>query len=245
MWNMQIQSHPASGPRGFLRTLRRCLVDAVIPVALALLGALPLPAQTGLADFDLGTRWVVTEHNPDGTTWDGSWVRRGQTPVFDALWRHSGTKAIVKDIVEVRALRGTEIEVFRRSNAGIYKGTLASDQLTVPRGTASWMPATAWWEARIIGATAKVTPTAAPPPAPGPATSPVPAPPPAAKPAAVPPPAAKPQPTPPPGQPVASPPPPPAARPVVVPAAPPPPIAKPATPPAPPSVAAPQEKKGI
>ncbi len=225
MWNIQTQSHPASGPRGFLRTLRRCLVGAVIPVALALLGALPVLAQAGLAGLDLGTRWVVTEHNPDGTTWDGSWVRRGQTPVFDALWRHSGTKAIVKDIVEVRALRGTEIEVFRRSNAGIYKGTLASDQLTVPRGTASWMPATAWWEARIMGATAKV------PSAPTPAS--------ASKPALAP------------APPVATPPqpqgmPPPAARPVVVPAPPPPaPQAAAPAPVATPPPAAPPAKKGI
>lgn len=104
----------------------------------------------GPVNFNLRKQWLVREHRPDGRIWQGVWVRRGSSHIFDATWRLDGTGNPVKDVVEVRGVYGGNIvEIYRQGTRGFYRGPLTSDKRGVARGTATWY-SNEWWDARFV-----------------------------------------------------------------------------------------------
>jgi hypothetical protein len=123
-------------------------------VALAALIVFTLPqgaiAQGGFG-FDLGRAWQIQEYDVDGTIWEGTWTRRGNSPVFDAQWRSSVTGGIASDVIEFRRIENGSVVLRRYQHAGTYYGRISRDGTRIVRGTATWYAPAAHWNAQIIG----------------------------------------------------------------------------------------------
>ena len=126
---------------------RYFLALAALIVFLPLQGAI---AQGGYG-FDLGRAWQVQEYDVDGTIWEGTWTRRGNSPVFDAQWRSSVTGGIASDVIEFRRIENGSVVLRRYQHAGTYYGRISRDGTRIVRGTATWYAPAAHWSAQIIG----------------------------------------------------------------------------------------------
>jgi hypothetical protein len=95
----------------------------------------------------LGSRWHLTEGD-----WQSTWVRRGNTPVFDGTWKHPNGSRVTATVTV--GLTGTAVRAERRNSSDgnncNYQGTLASDQRSMS-GTFTCMrvPGTFNWRGRI------------------------------------------------------------------------------------------------
>jgi hypothetical protein len=92
--------------------------------------------------------WEEAEENQ----WRGTWIRRGQSSLFDAYWVHPTGERVLA-IVEIIS-RTDQVEVRRRHPDGqgcTYRGRIAPNRLDV-HGTyrCSWFRHTSPWTARII-----------------------------------------------------------------------------------------------
>jgi len=125
---------------------RRTFLFAIASAA----AALPL-GQAVAQGFNLGQTWQVREYEPDGTYWDGTWTRRGNSPVFDAQWRYSVNGAVANDVIEFRGVRadGT-VTLYRYQYTGYYYGHLSRDGTHVRRGTTTFYRPGSYWEAEIF-----------------------------------------------------------------------------------------------
>lgn len=83
--------------------------------------------------------WRVTEGDP---TWTGVWSRRGNSNVFDAIWRHSSGQT-ASGVLTI-SLSGNSVTITRGS--GQYTGTISGSSAS---GTASWYNGGQRWTATI------------------------------------------------------------------------------------------------
>jgi hypothetical protein len=90
--------------------------------------ALGVAHEAAAQEFNLGRIWQVRECEPDGSYWDGTWTRRGHSPVFDAQWRHSGTGALASDVIEFRGARDDGYYYGHLSHDGTRKAYRLEDQ---------------------------------------------------------------------------------------------------------------------
>jgi len=92
----------------------------IFPTAGGAPGIGPYTAACGL-----GVQWDLSESG-----WTGTWIRRGNTNIFDATWRKSGTTF---SSVLTMTQTGSRIQIVRRdapSGGGahvVYDGTIAGD----------------------------------------------------------------------------------------------------------------------
>ena len=92
---------------------------------------------------DLGKVW----HEKEGP-WVGTWTRRGDTNVFDAVWRNpEGVE--IKDEVTFESVSDHQIVLFRKGTQGRYHGHLSDDGLKIDNGSADWFAPTDSWSATI------------------------------------------------------------------------------------------------
>src|SRR5262249_17921595 len=85
--------------------------------------------DSGANTANLGKVWTVTENG-----WQGTWTRRGQSMIFDAVWKSDS--GVIQDVLQVQSVRGFQVILRRRGNGGTYTGTVSPDSKTV-QGTAS------------------------------------------------------------------------------------------------------------
>jgi hypothetical protein len=92
---------------------------------------------------DIGKVW----HEKEGP-WEGTWTRRGDTNVFDAVWKNpQGEK--IEDQVTFESVSDHQIVLFRKGTQGRYRGRLSDDGLRVDNGTADWFSPGDSWSATI------------------------------------------------------------------------------------------------
>ena len=127
---------------------RRSLLLGALPISFA--PVCPALAQDGYG-FDLGRVWQVREYEPNGSVWEGTWTRRGNSPIFDAQWRNSYTGGIAQDVIEFRGIQEGSVVMYRHRQAGYYYGHVTRDGAHIRRGTASWYVEGNYWEAQILG----------------------------------------------------------------------------------------------
>lgn len=97
------------------------------------------------ADDDLGRIWDEEESG-----WQGVWMRRGRSNIFDASWTHPGERP--ESAVLTILVRGQDVRILRdqgRRGTCSYSGTM--DRRREVRGTysCSWGGGTLNWRARI------------------------------------------------------------------------------------------------
>lgn len=119
-------------------------------IGLAAAAAVPLH-QASAQQFNLGHIWQVREYEPDGTFWDGTWTRRGNSPVFDAQWRYSVNGAVASDVIEFCGVRGDgTVVLYRYRYTGTYYGHVARDGTRIRRGTTTFYNPGSYSEAEIF-----------------------------------------------------------------------------------------------
>lgn len=96
----------------------------------------------------LGDVWEEEEEN----MWRGTWIRRGESHLFDAYWTHPTGERVLA-VVEIRN-RGRQVKVVRRHSdrqSCDYHGEIDENWLEV-RGSyrCSWTSHSSPWEARIV-----------------------------------------------------------------------------------------------
>jgi hypothetical protein len=92
---------------------------------------------------DLGKVW----HEKEGP-WEGTWTRRGDTNVFDAVFKNpEGVE--IRDEVTFESVTDRQIVLFRKGTQGRYRGRLSDDGLKVDNGTADWFAPEDSWSATI------------------------------------------------------------------------------------------------
>lgn len=103
------------------RSFRVVMCVALVSVAYA------VPAPSAAPADRLGRQWRETESG-----WQGVWIRRGNSHVFDARWG-SGPGAVAA--VLTMSLAGSKVTIQRRrstdGNDCDYTGTIAADGVTV------------------------------------------------------------------------------------------------------------------
>ncbi len=94
----------------------------------------------------LGSQWQVTEC----CGWSGTWTRRPNTNVFDAVWRHTNGSS-ASGVVELKSWNQStnEVIIYRQSMNGSYKAQYNPTSRTLTNGTTTWYPAGQIWSAII------------------------------------------------------------------------------------------------
>ena len=129
---------------------RRRLLSLLMLSPLLAVGPRFARAQYG-PGVNLGRVWQVREHDTDGSVWEGTWTRRGSSPIFDAQWRNDVTGGIAQDVIEFRQIENGSVVLYRQRQNGFYYGRLSRDGTVIRRGTASWYNPGSFWEAQILG----------------------------------------------------------------------------------------------
>lgn len=102
------------------------------------------PATDGaVISSGLANVWAVNEND----AWTGTWTRRGNSDVFDAVWVHNQTKEHITDVLKITAIEGSKITIYREGLKGYYYGTLSSDFTRITNGTCTWVKE--WWTATL------------------------------------------------------------------------------------------------
>lgn len=107
--------------------------------------SVPVQPPPPAAKSDIpGTVWSVVEVGE----WFGTWTRRGNTNVFDAVWRHRTQPGEWRDVLTIESVQGNRIVIFRRGMNGRYQATLSADRTSIS-GTATWYPSGGSWTGQI------------------------------------------------------------------------------------------------
>jgi len=93
---------------------------------------------------DIGKIW----HEKEGP-FEGTWTRRGDTNVFDAVWKGPAGEEIAKDEVTFESVVDHEVVLFRKGTQGRYHGHLSDDGLKIDNGHADWFAPEDSWAATI------------------------------------------------------------------------------------------------
>lgn len=94
----------------------------------------------------LGNVWSVKEC----CGWSGTWIRRPNTNVFDAKWRHTNGSTAA-DVLELAGWdRSTNtVTIIRKSMNGYYKATYNPGNKSLTNGTTTWYTSGNTWSATI------------------------------------------------------------------------------------------------
>jgi hypothetical protein len=92
--------------------------------------------------------WHVEEGVNGRSVYIGTWTRRGQSNVFDAVWRNADSGGEIRDTLRL-VEAGDRIVFHRDSNNGDYRGHLSDDGRHM-NGTASWYPEGWFWRAEAM-----------------------------------------------------------------------------------------------
>jgi hypothetical protein len=92
--------------------------------------------------------WEEEEENE----WRGTWIRRGQSSLFDAYWVHPNGERVLA-VIEIRN-RGREVQVTRRHADGQsceYRGQIDESWANVSGSyRCSWNNHSSPWGARLV-----------------------------------------------------------------------------------------------
>ncbi len=102
------------------------------------------PGSAAGADW-MGKTWRVRESAPDGRYCDAVWTRQGKTATFSGHWKCSWGAELSRT-VEVKALQGTTVRVFRPDVNNYYEGKLSPDRKSI-KGTPKFGSGT--WTVKI------------------------------------------------------------------------------------------------
>lgn len=91
----------------------------------------------------IGRVWRVQEGS-----WAGTWTRRENSPIFDAVWTGPGGEQM-KDVISTESFSEKEVVLYRQGMKGRYRGKLSADGTKVEDGHADWYPAGLVWTATI------------------------------------------------------------------------------------------------
>jgi hypothetical protein len=104
-----------------------------------------IPAPNITSNDDLGTKWIERESD-----WNGVWIRRGNSNIFDATWSNRNYPDVTAVLTINRA--GNKISIARRKSSDgndcDYVGTIADDKVTVS-GTYKCIHGGTVWTATI------------------------------------------------------------------------------------------------
>lgn len=104
--------------------------------------------------FHLGRVWKVQEEIRDpqgqfhGDYWLGTWTRRGDTNLFDAVWRDSRTGEEVRDVMQFDSAQRGSLTLHRLGTHQIYLGSWRAEQMNVIGFGSIRTPGSAqrsWW----------------------------------------------------------------------------------------------------
>jgi hypothetical protein len=109
--------------------------------------ALTDPAPVKL---NLGRAWKIEEgFAGDEAEWQGVWVRRGQSNLFDAKWNNRWLNENQGDVIEVEVAENGQVILFRQGIKMHYRGSYSQDQPQRLSGTADWYGPGVIWRATI------------------------------------------------------------------------------------------------
>jgi len=101
-------------------------------------------------DFKLGRVWHVSEEVRDkegiwhGELWQGTWTRKGDGKIFDAVWVNNQTHQEVHDTVELDSAERGWFMLHRTSSNISYKGYYQADKQNDLVGYVSSCPTCTW-----------------------------------------------------------------------------------------------------
>ena len=101
--------------------------------------------------FNPGKIWIVQEG-----IWNGKWVRRGDSNIFDATWHvpsgefgsYGGEEA--RDELTLEKVNGQEVQIYRKGTKGYYYGILSCDKTQIINGVGDWFAGGDRWFAKIF-----------------------------------------------------------------------------------------------
>jgi hypothetical protein len=100
--------------------------------------------------LNLGRVWKVEEgFAGDEAEWQGVWVRRGQTNLFDAKWHNRWLNLTQGDVIEAEVAENGQVILFRQGIKMHYRGSYSQDQRHKLSGTADWYGPGVIWKATI------------------------------------------------------------------------------------------------
>jgi hypothetical protein len=109
---------------------------------------------TKAGPFKLGRVWTVRAEVRDsnsmwhGEEWIGTWIRQGQSKIFDAVWRNNKTNEEIRDTVEVESAERGSVALHRTGAKLHYHGYYTSDRQDEVIGTIR-PSANCSWRAKI------------------------------------------------------------------------------------------------
>ena len=100
--------------------------------------------------LNLGRVWKIDEgFAGDEAEWQGVWVRRGQSNLFDAKWHNRWLSENQGDVIEVEIAENGQVILFRQGIKMHYRGSYSQDQPHKLSGTADWYGPGVIWRATI------------------------------------------------------------------------------------------------
>ena len=100
-----------------------------------------------MVETQFGIKIDPVWHEKEGP-WEGTWSRRGDTNVFDAVWKNPDGVEI-KDEVTFESVADHEIVLFRKGTQGRYRGHVSDDGMKIDKGSAEWFAPGDSWSATI------------------------------------------------------------------------------------------------
>lgn len=102
------------------------------------------PSSPVVQPADLGPVFHMRENTPAGN-FEGIWVRRGRSGLYDAFWVNVANGLMQRDVLELHGIVDGELSLYRQSYRGHYRARVRADGTLAP-GVASWFdsPAYSW-----------------------------------------------------------------------------------------------------
>lgn len=95
---------------------------------------------------DLGPVFHMREVTPVGS-FEGIWVRRGRSSIYDAVWVQAANGQMQRDVLELRGVVDGELTLYRQSYRGSYRARVGANGTLEP-GSASWFDSAGYsWSA--------------------------------------------------------------------------------------------------
>lgn len=106
--------------------------------------------DTKAAPLNLGRIWKIEEgFAGDETDWEGTWVRRGQSNLFDARWNNCWLNETKSDVIEVEVAENGQVVLLRHGIGMRYRGSFSPAHPHKLTGTADWYGPGVVWRATI------------------------------------------------------------------------------------------------
>ncbi len=106
--------------------------------------------------FEPGRRWRVLEGVWQGAQeglrnaeWESTWVRRGDSRLFDATFRNRRTNETLHDVIELKPAQGRELLLYRQGLKQYYRGSYFAIQPDRVTGRGDWYRPGEIWSVTI------------------------------------------------------------------------------------------------